>query len=126
VRHGVDGKREVLWLAPGLLDPSLQSVTGGPRDLELHRALGLVLHDEGAASYLIPMAHVPNLEGDKVASAQLAVDALVEECEFSHSMLHLEMHSQRPDVLYLEGCLLPDDPRPCSAARDERCCLRFP
>ena len=55
------------------------------------------------------MAHVPDFEGDEVASAQLAVDAQVEEREFAQRALHLEAHAQRPDVLELEGRLLPDD-----------------
>ena len=60
------GEEEVLLLQPGL------------RDLELHRALRLVLHDDGARRHLVSMTHVPNLQSDEVASAQLAVDAQVE------------------------------------------------
>lgn len=54
------------------------------------------------------MTHVPDLERDEVASAQLAVDAEVEQCEFAPPSLHLEGDAQRPDVLELEGRLLPD------------------
>jgi len=39
------GKHEVLGLQRRLLDPTLQSVTSGLRDVELHRTLCLVLHD---------------------------------------------------------------------------------
>lgn len=42
------GKQEVLWLQPNQLDPGMQGVAGSLRDLELHRALRLVLHDDGA------------------------------------------------------------------------------
>jgi hypothetical protein len=68
-----------------------------------------VLHDDGARRHLVSMAHVPHPEGDAVAAAQLAVDAHVEEGELSHPGLHLETDAQRPDVLELEGRLLPDD-----------------
>jgi hypothetical protein len=68
-----------------------------------------VLHDNGTRRHLVSMAHIPDFEGDEVASSQLAVDAEVEERQFSHPALHLEADAQRPDVLELEGRLLPDD-----------------
>ena len=103
------GEEEVLRLQPGQLDPGLQGVPGGLRYLELHRALGLVLHDDGPRCHLVSMAHVPDFEGDEVASSQLAVDAQVKEREFVHPVFHLETDAQRPDVLELEGCLLLDE-----------------
>ena len=103
------GEEEVLRPQPRLLYPGLQGVSGCLRDLELHWELRLVLHDDRACRYLISMAYVSNLEGDEVASTQLAVDTQVKECEFTHSTLHLEAHPQRPDVFHLEGRLLPDD-----------------
>ena len=71
------GKQEILQLEPCMLDPNLQGVPGGRCDLELDWALRLVLHDDGACRHLIAMAHVPNLKGDEITSAQLAVDAKV-------------------------------------------------
>lgn len=53
----------------------MQGVPGGLCDLELHRALRLVLHDDGAHHHRVAMTPVPDLQGDEVASAQLAVDA---------------------------------------------------
>ena len=55
------------------------------------------------------MAHVPDFEGDEVASAQLAVDAQVEEREFAHPAFHLQTDAQCPDVLRPEGRLLTND-----------------
>lgn len=52
----------------------------------------------------IAMTPVPNLEGDQVAAALLAVDAQAEEREFAYPALHLYPHTQRPDVLELERC----------------------
>ena len=65
--------------SPGLLDPGLQDVPGCLRDLELDRSLRQMLHDDGARRHLVAMTHVPDLERDEVASAQLAVDAEVEQ-----------------------------------------------
>jgi hypothetical protein len=53
----------------------LQGVTGSLRDLELHWTLSLVLHDDRARCHLVAVAYIPNLEGDEVASSQLAIDA---------------------------------------------------
>ena len=79
------GEQEVLRVQHGLLDPHLQGVPGGLRDLELHWALRLVLHDDGAGRHLVAMTHVSDLEGDEVAGAQLA-DAQVEQREFPHRL----------------------------------------
>jgi hypothetical protein len=52
------------------------------------------------------MAHVPDLESDEIASAQLAVDAQVEQREFAYATLHLEADAERPDVLELGSSTL--------------------
>jgi len=102
-------KHKVVRLQFCLLDPLLYSVSGRRRDLELHRALGLVLHDHRARCHLVAVADVPHLQTDQVAAAELAVDSQVEECQLAHPVLHLEAHSERPDVLELERRLLADD-----------------
>src|SRR5690606_4198834 len=91
------------------LYPRLQGISGGRRDLELDRALGLVLQDDSSRCDLIPMADVADLQSDQVAAAQLAVDTQVEKCELTHPVLHLEPYAERPDVLEFERRLLPDD-----------------
>ena len=103
------GEQEVLGLQLGLLDPRLQGVPGGPGALELDRALGLVLHNDGTRRQLFAMTHIADLEGDEVAAGKLAVDAQVEECQLTHQVLHLKPNPQRPDVLGLERGLLADD-----------------
>ena len=55
------------------------------------------------------MAYVPDPKRDEVAATQLAVDAKVEKREFAHPAFHLKTDAQRPNVLRLEGRLLPDD-----------------
>src|SRR4051812_28043091 len=100
------GEQELLWFQSGLLYPRLQRISRGLRNLELHRALGLVLHDDGARAHLLAVAYVPDLERDEIAAAELAVDAQVEEGKFPNPLLHLEADAKRPDVLELERCLL--------------------
>lgn len=78
-------------------------------DLELNGALGLVLDDDGACGHLVAVAYVLSLEADQVASAQLTVNAEVEESQFANPALHLQPDTQGPDVLKLERSLLPDE-----------------
>lgn len=102
-------EEEVFLLQSSLLDPRLQRIPGGLGDLELNRALGLVLHDDGARRHLVTMAHVPYPEGDEIAAAQFAVDTQVEEGEFADPPRHLESHAKCPDILEFERRLLPND-----------------
>lgn len=44
------GKQEVLGPQLSLLDPSLKRLPSCLREFELHRALGLVLHDDGSVA----------------------------------------------------------------------------
>jgi len=99
----------VVRLQPGLLDPLLHRIPGGRCDLELHRALGLVLHHHGTGCHLVAVADVPDLEADEVAAAKLAVDSQIEEGELAHPALHLQANTEGPDVLELERCLPTDD-----------------
>ena len=89
------GTLEVLRFQPGQLDPGLHRVSGGWRYLELNGALGLVLDDDGACRHLVAVAHVPDLEADQVASAQLAIDAEVEEGQFPNPVFYLQPDAQR-------------------------------
>lgn len=66
-------------LQPGMFDLRLYGFSGGLRNLKLYRALSLVLHDDRTCSDLIAMAHFPDFESRKVACAQLAVYAEVEQ-----------------------------------------------
>jgi hypothetical protein len=48
-----------------------------------------VLQYDRARCHLIPVADVSDVEADEIASAQLAVDAKVEQSKFADSALHL-------------------------------------
>jgi beta-keto acid cleavage enzyme len=89
--------------------PGLERCAHRRRDLELDRALCLVLHDSGSGGHLIAMGEIADLQAHKIAAAQLAVDAKVEESQLAHATPHLQTHAQGPDVIRLERCFLPND-----------------
>lgn len=61
-------KEKVILLQCVLLDPRLESLPGGRRDLELHGLLGLLLHHDGVHSHLITMAHITHFQGQQVTA----------------------------------------------------------
>jgi len=61
-----------------LLDPSGHGLPRGLGDLELHRSIGLLFHDDGPRGDAVAVADVADLQSDEIASAQLAVDTKVE------------------------------------------------
>lgn len=93
------GEEEVLLLQPSLLDPRQQRLPGGLGYLELHRALGLVLHDDCARCHVVSVAHVPYPEGNEVATTKLTIDTQLEEGEFTHPVLRLKPDPKRPRYL---------------------------
>ena len=75
------GEEEVLLFQPSLCDPRQQGIPGGLSDLELNRALRLVLHDDGVRRHLVAMKRslrAPFIEtqhssfGDAVLSESIA------------------------------------------------------
>lgn len=55
------------------------------------------------------MGNVAHTQADEVAATQLAVDGQVEHGEVTDSMGVLEINSNGPDVLRLQGRLLADE-----------------
>jgi len=45
----------------------------------------------------------------KIAAAKLAIDAQVEQCKIAGARLYLKPDANRPDILDLQGRLLPDE-----------------
>lgn len=95
------GGQEVFGLQLGLLDPRLQCVPSDLGDFKLHRALGLVLHDDGARGQLIAVTPVADPEGDEVATSKRAVDAQVEEGPPTPAVLHLKPNPARSPLSVL-------------------------
>lgn len=102
-------EQEVIRLQLRQLDPGQYGVSRRRSDLELDRALRLVLHHDGTGRHLVSMADVADLEGDEIAAPKFAVDAKVEHGELSYTSLHLQADAKCPDVLELKRRLLPND-----------------
>ena len=72
------------------------------------RALSLVLQDHCPDGYTIAMAHVVYAQTYQVEGGELAVDTQIEQCQLPESLLHLQAHSDSPDLFELERRLLTD------------------
>ena len=55
------------------------------------------------------MTYVAYAKSHQIASAELAVDAEVEQCKLSQAFLHLQANSDCPDLFELERCFLTDE-----------------
>src|SRR6266496_948333 len=86
-------KEELLRLQAGGRDPSTDRVPRLFGDLELHRPLGLLLHDNRAWGDMTALEHIADVKPHQVAPAQLAVDGEIEQCEFPGSMIQLQLQS---------------------------------
>lgn len=70
-------------------------------DLELHRAVGLLLHHDGAGGDPAALDDVTNAQRHQVASPELAVDREVEERQLTPTVRQFEANANRPDLLRL-------------------------
>jgi hypothetical protein len=77
-------------------------------DLELHGALGLLLHDHGPSRDLVAMGHVEDPKLHQIAGAELRVNGYVEEGEIAGSVPQLQADTDRSDIAQLQWCLLAD------------------
>jgi hypothetical protein len=75
-------------------------------DLKLDWPAGLSLNDAGAVSYLAANANVVDAQPHEVATAQLAVDGEIEQCEVAPTPLKLEPNADCPDLLRFQGAFL--------------------
>ena len=80
---------------PIRLDPNIERLAGRRRNFELNWPLRLLLHDYRPGSYAIAVTDVADTKSEKVASAQLAVDAEIKQRKFPRSPLHLQPNFQR-------------------------------
>jgi len=101
-------KEELLRLQAGGGDPGTDRVPRLLGDLELHRSLRLLLHDNRACGDMTAMEHVANVKPHQVARAQLTVDGEVEQRKFPGSLIQLQSNPDGPDLLQLQRWLLAD------------------
>ena len=69
------------------------------RQLELHRALGHVLHHHRAVRVLTATVHIPYPQAHQVAAVKLAVDGEVEQRKLPHRVRRLKVDAHGPDFL---------------------------
>ena len=82
-------------------DPSGDGVPRLFGDLELHRPLGLLLHDDCSGSDVTPLDHVVDAKPDQIAPPQFAINSEVEQREFPDSMIQLQTNSDSPNFFQL-------------------------
>jgi hypothetical protein len=73
----------------GVRDPGSDRVSCLFGDLELHRWLGLRLHDNRARRDLIVLHDIVDTKRNQITSAQFVIDGEVEQCESARSMINL-------------------------------------
>ena len=67
-------------------------------DLELHRPLGLLLHDDCSGRDVTALEdYVVDAKPDQIAPPQLAINGEVEQREFPRSMMQLQPNPDSPD-----------------------------
>src|SRR5207342_1237529 len=101
-------KEELLRLQAGGRDPVTDRLPRLFGDLELHRPLGLLLHDNRAWDDMATLEHIANVKSHQIARAQLAVDGEIEQREFAGAMIELQSNPDGPDLLQLQWWLLAD------------------
>src|SRR6266478_1355321 len=110
-------KEELLWLQMGRRDPRVHRVPRLLGDLELDRALGLLLHDYRPRRDRSALDDIVDAKPNQIAPAQLAVDTEIEQREFPDSMVQLQSNPDGPDLLQLQCWFLAEQlafvPRQC-------------
>ena len=82
-------KEELLRFEMGIRDPGSDRVSCLLGDLELHRSLGLRLHDNRARRDSTALHDIMDTKPNQITSAQFAVDGEVKQGEFARSMIKL-------------------------------------
>jgi hypothetical protein len=100
-------KEELLRLQMGRRDPRGDRVPRLLGDLELHRPLGLLLHDNRARGDMTALDHIVDAKPDQITPAQLTVDGEVEQGEFPGSLIQLQSNPNGPDSFSFSGGFWP-------------------
>ena len=100
-------KEELLRLQAGGRDPGTDRLPCLFGDLELHRPLSLLLHDDRAWGDMTALEHIANVKPHQIAPAQLAVDSEIEQREFPGSMIQLQSNSDGPISFSFSGGFWP-------------------
>jgi len=83
-------------------DPVPECIPGLLGNLELYRALGLLLHHHRPRGDLVSMGDVSYSQLDQIAPPQLAVDRQVEQRKVAQGLRELQSYADGPDLLQLQ------------------------
>jgi hypothetical protein len=100
------GKREILRSQACTSNPRGKCVSRLLGNLELRRALGLLLHDDRSRGHVLAVRDIANPQLDQIARSKLTVDGQIEQGQVPGTVGQLKSNPNRPDVLEFEGGLL--------------------
>lgn len=72
-------------------------------DLKLNRLVGLLLDDDGTRLHRATADNIAGLQFHQIATTQTAVDGDIEQSAIPEPLFMVEIKSDRPDLLHLEG-----------------------
>src|SRR5580704_14758598 len=94
------GKKELSLLPVCDAEVIIDSLPGLFGDLEPHRSSGLLLADSHSLNGVSVRGNVFDFESNDIATAQLAVDGEIEECQVAFAVCHLKFGADRPDMFW--------------------------
>src|ERR1700688_176134 len=94
------GKEELSLLPVCRAEVFIDSLPGLFCDLEPHRSAGLLLADSHSLNGVSVRGDVFDFESDNIATAQLAIDGEIEQCQVAFALCHLKFGADRPDVFW--------------------------
>jgi hypothetical protein len=111
VRLVMKAAREQVLLGPklGTGYPIADRRPGLLGDLELDRPGRFLLDHGSTVPYLRSDTYVLHSEPHEVATAQLAVDRDIKQCQVPATVFKLESDADRPDLFWFERTLLADE-----------------
>ena len=111
-------EHEIVSSQTSLPKPRAQNLPRLFRNLELHRALSFLLHNDRPCSDPVSVDKIADPQLHEIARSQFTIDGQVKERQFSNSAAQLQPDPNRPDVLQAQRRFLSDEfsfvPRPDS------------
>src|SRR3954453_9843231 len=102
-------KQEILGAQLTTTNPGSNGLACRLGNLELHRSLSFLLHNNGACRDPLAVRNITNANFHEIASAQLAIDREIEQRKITGTVSNLQAHSNGPDVFELQRRFLPDE-----------------
>lgn len=90
-------EQKIRHLQSSRFDLRFEALTGLFRDFELHRPLGLLLHDCRSGRHVASVADILDQQPGKIARSELVINREIEHRELTKVRRHLESRPDRPD-----------------------------